>query len=122
MIGKRISGNPGITMDDIINHPELQWSWFGISLNPNITPDFVMANFKHINFKFLSSNPFGNRKNLTKKIVETTLGLSSVPTEYAHGRLPAHLVNEIIGHAYDMSAFTLHDMIQRIALIIEYKN
>ena len=51
-----------------------------------------------------------------------TLGLSSVPTEYAHGRLPAHLVNEIIGHTYDTSAFTLHDMIERIAPIIEYKN
>ena len=80
-----------------------------------------MANFKHINFNLLSNNPFGNRKKLAKKIIETTLGLSSVPTEYAHGRLPAHLVNEIIGHAYDTSAFTLHDMIQRIAPIIEYK-
>ena len=59
-------------------------------------------------------------KKLTKKITETTLGLSSVPTEYAHGRLPAHLVHEIIGHAYDTSAFTLHDMIERIAPIIEY--
>ena len=117
-----ITTNPGITMDDIINHPELPWDWFGISLNPNITPDFIMANFKHINFKILSKNPFGNRKKLAKKITEMTLGLSSVPTEYVHGRLPAHLVNEIIGHAYDMSAFTLHDMIQRIAPIIEYKD
>ena len=49
-------------MDDIINHPELPWNWNGISLNPNITPDFVMANFKHIDFTFLSRNPFGNRK------------------------------------------------------------
>ena len=59
--------NPGITMDDIINHPELPWNWKGISENPNITPDFVMANFKHIDFKCLSTNPFGNRKNLTRK-------------------------------------------------------
>ena len=56
------------------------------------------------------------------KIVEITLGLSSVPTEYAHGRLPAHLVYEIIGYTYDTSAFTLHDMIQRIIPIIEYKD
>ena len=114
-----VTTNPGITMDDIINHPELSWVWQYISLNPNITSDFVMANFKHINFNYLSYNR-GNRKNLTKKIVETTLGLSSVPTEYAHGRLPAHLINEILSHVYDTSSFTLHDMIERIAPIIEY--
>ena len=62
-----ISENPGITMDDIINHPELPWSVDGISENPNITPDFVMANFKHIDFNLLSTNPFGNRKNLPRK-------------------------------------------------------
>ena len=86
---KGISCNPGITMDDIIDHPELPWGWEEISQNPNITPDFIMANFNHINFVILSYNPFGNKKRLTEKIIETTLGISSVPTEYTHERLPA---------------------------------
>lgn len=43
----RISENSGITMDDITNCHGRGWVY------PNITPDFVMANFKRINFKSL---------------------------------------------------------------------
>ena len=34
---RSVSSNPGITMQDIINHPIFAWGWLCVSSNPNMT-------------------------------------------------------------------------------------
>lgn len=38
---QEVSANPGITMEDIRNNPDLPWEWLDVSINPNLTIDFV---------------------------------------------------------------------------------
>lgn len=39
-----ISHNPNITIEDITNHSDKPWNWYNISKNQNITMDFILAN------------------------------------------------------------------------------
>ena len=38
-----LSRNPNITFDIVLAHPDKPWEWYGLSLNPNITFDNVIA-------------------------------------------------------------------------------
>ena len=38
-----LSGNPNITIDIVLAHPELPWNWDGLSANPNITIEHILA-------------------------------------------------------------------------------
>jgi hypothetical protein len=38
-----ISSNPHIILQDIIDKPNLPWSWWGLSSNPNITFSFFLG-------------------------------------------------------------------------------
>ena len=37
-----LSKNPNISIQDVINHPELRWNWEYVSINPNITIQTVI--------------------------------------------------------------------------------
>lgn len=56
-----ISANPGITLEDIENNPELNWRWKYIGKNPNITMDFILKHKEHFSTKdecqYLGSTP-----------------------------------------------------------------
>lgn len=41
-VWSHISCNPGITMKDILDHPELPWDWDFVPRNPNATIQFVL--------------------------------------------------------------------------------
>lgn len=58
-----ISSNPSITLDIILNHPELPWDWSGVSYNPNITINDV---FNRLN----SPSRKVERLSLVKKYCE----------------------------------------------------
>src|SRR5205085_974364 len=38
-----LSQNPNISFDFVLAHPELKWDWYGLSDSPNISFDFVLA-------------------------------------------------------------------------------
>lgn len=54
---KALSQNPGIKMSDIEKNIELPWKWgvYGISSNPNITPQFIR---KYKNYPIILDNVF----------------------------------------------------------------
>lgn len=73
-IWERVSANPGIKMENIIEYPAypkhpgkmLPWNYGGLSRNPNITWDFIMKNLdKPWNWDCLCMNP-----NITPEIVK----------------------------------------------------
>lgn len=51
-----ISKNPGITLKDIEDNPTFRWDWYGVSLNPNLTQDFVEKNVERLCWKNISCN------------------------------------------------------------------
>ncbi len=55
---QQVSSNPGITAEDILNHPELPWDDTYISSNPNIRIEHVKSwHFIEWNWNLLSKNP-----------------------------------------------------------------
>jgi hypothetical protein len=53
-----LSGNPNITLRDVLNHPEKPWNWYFISKNPSITfRDVLNYPKKPWDWNNLSSNP-----------------------------------------------------------------
>ena len=54
-----ISANPGITMQDIMKHPDFPWDWeIGISDNPNLTINMLnQYPDKEWNWYYISRNP-----------------------------------------------------------------
>ena len=52
------SCNPGIKMQDIINHPDFDWDWKYVSANPNLTINMIeQFPNKDWNWRFVSRNP-----------------------------------------------------------------
>jgi hypothetical protein len=47
-------------MDIIEKYPNKPWDWEYISMNPNITMEFIEKNKKEISFQHLSRNKFDN--------------------------------------------------------------
>lgn len=39
-----LSGNPSITFDIVLAHPDKPWDWFCLSKNPSITFDDIRSN------------------------------------------------------------------------------
>ena len=61
-----ISMNPNITVDFIEKHPDKPWDWEGISMNPNITMEFIEKHSdKPWNWYFIS-----RYQNITMDIIE----------------------------------------------------
>lgn len=55
-----VSSNRGITTQDVDAHPELSWDYYGLSRNPNVTLDYVLAHLDRNDSWFwdsLSANP-----------------------------------------------------------------
>ena len=64
-----ISLNPNITMEFIEKYPDKPWDWGYISQNPNITIEFIEKyHDKPWNWKALSGNKFQKDYNLMKKM------------------------------------------------------
>ena len=62
-----ISMNTNITMEFIETYPEKPWDWFHISMNPNLTMDIIDAYLHKIYFEGLSQNKFTFENNKMKK-------------------------------------------------------
>ena len=61
-----MSSNPNITWKDVINNPDIDWCYSGLSDNTNITIDIVLENIeKPWSFYLLSRNP-----NITYDIIQ----------------------------------------------------
>jgi len=45
---KRLSANPTITVEDILDNPDKPWDWWYLSANTNITMEFIYQFFKQI--------------------------------------------------------------------------
>lgn len=60
-----ISRNPGIKLQDIETHSNLNFDWCSVSENPNITIDFVLKHIDKIRTDFLGRSP-----NITLEHVE----------------------------------------------------
>ena len=55
---QRISSNPGIKCQDVLDNPLLPWSWNDLSRNPNISLEFVEQTItKPWNYRELSKHP-----------------------------------------------------------------
>jgi hypothetical protein len=52
-----LSANPNITMNTINQHPNLPWSWHGISHNENLTLDMIPNYLTQVDWMTLSRNP-----------------------------------------------------------------
>ena len=53
-----LSRNPSVTMDHVLAHPDKPWNWKFLSGNPRVTMDHVLAHpDKPWNWNFLSGNP-----------------------------------------------------------------
>ena len=62
-----ISMNPNITVDFIEKHPDKPWDWEGISMNPNITIDFIEKHIDRLDFMGLSQNKFTYQNKLNRQ-------------------------------------------------------
>ena len=51
-----LSNHHAITMDDIENHPELPWNWTLITVNPNLTPEFLEKHMDKLSIKHIHQN------------------------------------------------------------------
>jgi len=51
-----ISSAKNITMKDILDNPQYRWNWSCVSLNPNITYEFIKDHKERIDFGMLSRN------------------------------------------------------------------
>jgi hypothetical protein len=61
-----LSQHPNITMEDVLDNPDLPWNWSYLSSNPNITMAFVLSNpDKKWDWKWLSCNPYITMKDVT---------------------------------------------------------
>ena len=52
-------------MQDIANNIDLQWNWDWVSMNPNVTMEFIMNNKKLIPFKNWSMAELSRNKGIT---------------------------------------------------------
>ena len=50
------SNHHAVTMDDIENHLELPWNWTLITVNPNITPEFLEKHMDKLSIKHIHQN------------------------------------------------------------------
>jgi len=56
--GRRLSYNKRLPLDQILSHPEIQWSWDIVTLHPQVTWDIVQQHPQFPwSYKFLSRNP-----------------------------------------------------------------
>lgn len=62
-----LSSSPAIYIKNIENHPEIEWQWAYISLNPNITRDFLIKNI-HQNWNW---NTISSRKFIDTLLIDT---------------------------------------------------
>jgi len=51
-----LSQNPNITMQNVLDNPEMPWNWYWLSKNPNITYKFIVEHINKIDFELLSEN------------------------------------------------------------------
>jgi hypothetical protein len=66
-----ISGNPNLTWDEIIANPDKPWDYRQLSKNPTITWDIIEANpdkpwdYFELSFNKMGKEPFFQNKQLT---------------------------------------------------------
>jgi hypothetical protein len=57
-----VSYQKNITMQMVIDHPECPWDYEGLSLNPNLTAEFLFNNInKEWVFHYISENTFDKK-------------------------------------------------------------
>lgn len=65
--------NPGITMKDVVAHPDRNWNWTGLSLNPSITmKDILFHMDKPWDWYILSMNRFMHSPDVQRNTIKKT--------------------------------------------------
>ena len=101
-----ISANPNITMEMILADPTKPWSWAGISANPNLTMEIILANLTKPWFWYgISSNAFIKEKEAIRDIeCKKHLAAYKIQTRWRNALVNPHCKVGInrINRDYDM--------------------
>jgi hypothetical protein len=63
----------------VLDHPEKQWDWYGLSMNPNITWEIIEANpekkwdWQSISWNSMEKNPIHEKRRKERIVARTKL-------------------------------------------------
>jgi hypothetical protein len=107
---QKISLNPNITWNDIVNHPEIKWNFYDLSSNPNITIDIVLNHLeKGWSFPKLSCN-----SNITFDIIKKYNHLNWCINNYC--RNPNFNLDDLENISFSEDSYNKKNMIKNICL------
>lgn len=92
-----LSANPSITMDIVDRYPEYPWNDQYLSMNPNITSNYILNTNRNWSMSHISANQGISERDIYKNVLPWDyLNLSSNPN------LPAKYVNDNPNHDWNM--------------------